>query len=435
MVLVPTAQYDIFTRHQPTHSSDTHGDHFGDELLLLKPVNTTRCEFRNINGISIGKQGLQFRDVFEQECDISADLFGLSETKLNQQNSTVSCLYHQTAQPAFGMHHCGVFGSSDIHYASPFRFGGTLTMAVDDTRGRVLDIISDSWGRWTALELRAKGDRKVLYITAYQVCAAPTNTRGSTAYQQQEAMAHLAHRPIENTRYNFQRDLRKFIFEKQHQQYSIILGGDFNDSLTQSRSGMRSLAIQCQLTDVWSHKYPGVEFNMRHPGSKRIAYVLVTPVLIHGVESVGYFPSKYRGKRDHWGIYIDFDTQVLFGNATHKLATTMQRGFKSTNPFAVTNYLTSAGQHSRSNKLFTLFATLATLDALDHVLAEKIDDIIGQAMMHGEKQCRPRRPSWWSRKLHRFRLWKSFLERAISGYRTKGEFTGTLQRLMKINHL
>jgi hypothetical protein len=32
-------------------------------------------------------------------------------------------------------------------------------------------------------------------------------------------------------------------------------------------------------------------------------------------------------------------------------------------------------------------------------------------------------------------LWKSILERAISGYRTQGEFTGTLQRLMKIYHL
>jgi hypothetical protein len=74
MVTATPAHYDIFTRHQPTHSSDTQGDHFGDELILPKPTNTTRCEFRNINGISIGKQGLQFRDVFEQERDISADI-------------------------------------------------------------------------------------------------------------------------------------------------------------------------------------------------------------------------------------------------------------------------------------------------------------------------------------------------------------------------
>jgi hypothetical protein len=169
MVTTTPAHYDIFTRHQPTHSSDTHGDHFGDELILPKPTNTTRCEFRNINGISIDKQGLQFRDVFEQERDISADIFGLSETKLNQQHSTVSRLYHQTAQQAFGMHHRGVLGGSDINYSSPFRFGGTLTMAVDGTRGRVLATLSHSWGRWTALELQARGGRKILFITAYQV--------------------------------------------------------------------------------------------------------------------------------------------------------------------------------------------------------------------------------------------------------------------------
>jgi hypothetical protein len=126
-------------------------------MILPKPINTTRCEFRNINGISIDKQGMHFRDVFEQECDISADSFGLSETKLNQQNDTVSCLYHQTAHQAFGMHHRGVLGGSDINYDSPFRFGGTLSMAVDDTCGQVLNTISDSWGRWTALELQTKG--------------------------------------------------------------------------------------------------------------------------------------------------------------------------------------------------------------------------------------------------------------------------------------
>ena len=86
------------------------------------------------------------RDVFEQERDISADLFGLTETKLNQQNSSVSRLYHKAAKEAFGMHQIGVLGGSTIPYASTVKYGGTLTMAVDDTRGRVLETISDSWG-------------------------------------------------------------------------------------------------------------------------------------------------------------------------------------------------------------------------------------------------------------------------------------------------
>jgi hypothetical protein len=148
------------------------------------------------------------RDVFEQERDISADLFGLTETKLNQQNSSVSRLYHKAAKEAFGMHQIGVLGGSTIPYASTVKYRGTLTMAVDDTRGRVLDTISDSWGRWTALKLQARGNRKVLFITAYQVCATPTNDQGSTAYHQQEAMARLTHRQNINPRVNFQRDLR-----------------------------------------------------------------------------------------------------------------------------------------------------------------------------------------------------------------------------------
>jgi exonuclease III len=233
------------------------------------------------------------RDVFEQECDISADLFGLTETKLNQQNSSVSRLYHKAAKEAFGMHQIGFLGGSTIAYALTAKYGGTLTMAVDNTRGHVPNTISDSWGRWTKLELQARCDRKVLFITAYQVCATPTNEKGSTAYHQQEAMARLAHHQNIHPRVNFQRDLRTFLQQKIQQKYSIILGGDFNEALDQPRSAMCSLAMQCELSDVWSNKYPDTEFNTRHPGSKRIDYVLVTPNILKCVQSVGYFSFKH----------------------------------------------------------------------------------------------------------------------------------------------
>jgi hypothetical protein len=209
---IPTPRpYAIFTRHLPIHHPDFHGAHQGHDLVLPKPANTTRCEFRNVNGISYDQKGNQFRDVFEQERDIDADIFGLSETKLNQQNPTVSKLFHQSARKTFGMNHIGTLGGSEIPYSSTIRYGGTLTMAVNDLRGRVLNKVSDPWGRWTYLELQAKGNRKILYITAYQVCTSPTYKTGSTAYHQQEAMARLEHRPLIQPRRNFQYDLRKLI--------------------------------------------------------------------------------------------------------------------------------------------------------------------------------------------------------------------------------
>jgi exonuclease III len=423
--------YALFQQHLHVTSTPAHGGHYGDPLILPKPSAITRCEFRNVNGLQLDKKGYQLRDVFEQERDIEADLFGITETKLNQQNSTVTKAYHQAAKQTYGMHHAGVLGGSDIHYDNTIRYGGTLTMAVQDIRGRVLNKISDPWGRWTALELQARGQRRVIYITAYQVCATPTNSEGSTAFHQQEAMARLEHRPNFQPRRNFQHDLRKFILCKIQLKYSIVLGGDFNESLDQPRSAMRELSAACGLTDVWAHRNPGEEFNTRHPGKKRIDYVLVSPDVVPCVSAVGYFPFKYRGNSDHRSIYVDFDTTKLFGNETTRLANLVQRGLSAKDPFATAVYLRATGKHATANNLFALSDRLCKLTTPDHALAEKIDDILGQAMLHGDNKCRSRRTPWWSRKLHRLRLWKSILQRLLSGFNTNGNFDATLQTLLQ----
>jgi hypothetical protein len=95
----------------------------------------------------------------------------------------------------------------------------------------------------------------------------------------------------------------------------------------------------CGLTDVWAHWDPGEEFNTRHPGQKRIDYVLVSPDVVPCGTAAGYFPFKYHGNSDHRNIYVDFDTTKLFGNETTRLANLVHRGLCSKDPFACTPYM------------------------------------------------------------------------------------------------
>jgi hypothetical protein len=193
---------------------------------------------------------------------------------------------------------------------------------------------------------------------------------------------------------------------------------------------MRELAVACGLVDIWARRNPGIEFNTRHPGSKRIDYVLVTPDIVPSVTAVGYFPFKYRGQSDHRSIYVDFDTALLFGNETSKLANLQQRGLVSTDPFSCTQYIRAAGKHAHANNLFELSLQLSNLTEPDHALAEKVDTILGQAMAHGDKQCKHRRTHWWSQKLHCLRLWRSVLYRLLSGFKTDGDFQDTLNQIL-----
>ena len=60
-------------------------------------------------------------------------------------------------------------------------------------------------------------------------------------------------------------------------------------------------------------------------GSKCMDYILcdacVSDTSIHGC----YEPIKYRLKRDHRAMIVDFDTNLLFGYPTATLATLAQR--------------------------------------------------------------------------------------------------------------
>jgi hypothetical protein len=185
-------------------------------------------------------------------------------------------------------------------------------------------------------------------------------------------MARLETRPNVQPRHNFQYDLCNYIRQKKQESYSIILGGDFNESMDQPRSAMRELAVTCGLVDIWARRNPDIEFNTRHPRSKRIDYVLVTPDIHPSVTAVGYFPFKYRGNSHHRSIYVDFDTATLFENKTSRLANLQKRGLVSTDPFSCTTYIRAARKHANENNLFALSIQLGYLPKPDHAFAEKV---------------------------------------------------------------
>jgi hypothetical protein len=126
----------------------------------------------------------------------------------------------------------------------------------------------------------------------------------------------------------------------------------------------------------------------------------VTPDVVPCITAVGYFPFKHRGNSDHRSSYVDFDNAKLFGNETTCLANLQQRGHCSKDPFACATYLHATHKHAKANNLFDLSIRLGDATQPDHDLAEKVDDILGQAMIHCSNKCRRRRTPWWSRQLH-----------------------------------
>jgi hypothetical protein len=90
-------------------------------------------------------------------------------------------------------------------------------------------------GRWTYQVLDGKGGKDILIVSVYQCCKQPKNSKGITAYHQQEIMLSETNRVDRNPRRNFYRDMKKFLKEIMpdeniaNNNITPILLGDWNE--------------------------------------------------------------------------------------------------------------------------------------------------------------------------------------------------------------
>ncbi len=295
-------------------------------MPLPQPDNSNRFYSGNVNGITYTQAGNAMRDHCEEQHHMEADVRGYIEHNLDTTNFRVREMFHKTTKLA-NPHYVLTMASSTIPAATTYKPGGTASIAMGDITGRIREQGSDDLGRWSFMKFQGKSGRVVTHIAAYQVCVRPTNKTGLTAFHQQETLLGRQKQSDTNPRKNFHSDLKRFIKECQQRNEDIYLAGDFNETLEHSTSRMRSMCAECNLVDIWTQLHPNhPDFATYIRGSTRIDYCLVSISLVSAIRSIGYEPFQFRSKTDHRGLYVDFHTDLLFGNKTHRLANTPTRG-------------------------------------------------------------------------------------------------------------
>jgi hypothetical protein len=417
-----TPMFNIFiptinnTETANLHRNSQANEYCGTPMPLPKPDNVTRFYSGNVNGIKYTKTGNPMRDHSEEQHHMEADVRGYIEHNLDTMNFQVREMFHKTAKLA-NPHYVLTMASSTIPAATTYKPGGTASIAMGDITGRLSEHGSDDLGRWSFMKFQGRSGRVVTHITAYQVCVRPTNKTGFTAFHQQEVLLRRKQRTDTNPRKNFHSDLKRFIQGCQLRNEDIYLAGDFNETLEHSNSRMRSLCAECNLVDIWTHLHPEhPDFATYIRGSTRIDYCLVSLPLVSAIRSIGYEPFHFRSKTDHRGLYVDFNTDLLFGNETHRLANTPLRGINSKDIKSCETFIEASYSHCSENNLFTNLSTLIQSGHRDDNAIEIFDQLIGAAGAHAEKQCKKKRRPWWSQELHEHRQWMSMLRRMESGF-------------------
>jgi hypothetical protein len=310
-----------------------------------------------------------------------------------------------------------------------------MILATDGITGRVINQMSDLLGRWTHLQLAGRNGRILNFITAYQVCPRPTNKTGTTAFHQQESLLRTQGRADPNPRRNFRKDLTAFLKPMKFRNEHIILAGDFNEPLDAGTSNMSKICQDIGLSDVFAIRHPETPEPATYiRGSKRIDYFLVSASVLTSVEKCGYDPFQFRLTSDHRGMFLDINTESLFGNLTQALAAIPSRLIRSKEAKSNTTYINEKYDHLEANNFFNNIDQLIADPLTNKPQAERLDNLLGQASIHAGNSCRKRRRDWWSQKLTTIRSKCHLLQRLLSGYHNKVNTRAAVQqRMLDIN--
>jgi hypothetical protein len=153
--------------------------------------------------------------------------------------------------------------------------------------------------------------------------------------------------------------------------------------------------------------------------------------IVSAIRSIGYEPFHFWFKTDHRGLYVDFHTDLLFGNETHRLANTPTRGINWIDINSCETFIEANYSHCSENNLFTNLSTLIQSGQWDDNAIETFHQLIGAAGAHAEKKCKKRRRPWWSQELHEHRQWMSMLRRMESGFMNRFNLTQAVTARMQ----
>jgi hypothetical protein len=376
--------------------------------------------FINLNGINLNKNAVKFRDLCEEIKKADIHLLAAAEHNLDTNKFVVRKTLQDIARRTFTRHSLQT-ATSSVRADKFYKPGGTMLLAQGDMIGRIKEKGSDTLGRWTWMKLVGKEQKIITVISAYQVCIRPTNRTGTTAYHQQESLLRQKGAKKANPRKYFHRDLNEFVRKAITRKEQIILVGDFNEPMNE-RSSMSRIAAKQGLVDIlFQRNSQSPEPNTYARGSTRIDYALISPDLTDAVKACGYEPFHQRVKSDHRGMFLDFDTQKLFGNDTQKLAPMALRDFTAKNPANNSTYIETKYNHLLEQRFFHSLQELQDKPHGDHECAERLDRILQQAGEVASKKVKRFHRPWWSLTITKARAKVEILRRQISGFKTNTE--------------
>jgi hypothetical protein len=224
------------------------------------------------------------------------------------------------------------------------------------------------------------------------------NAGPSTIFAQQYRLLRLTGVLVPNPRQQCIDGLHRTVATMIANQETVMIMGDFNESLGLDPRLMGSVCVSHDLFDAISNFHgESDEIPTYARGTKRLDYAVASASLRHLICACGYNLFNKNIHLDHQALLIDLRLKDFFGHVTPPLASPDLRFVSGASP-AVTQFVQKMHSHLRENKVFHAYQEFQLdRDVLDEPrrTVNKIDSLIGQAFQVAETLCyKPLKPPW-----------------------------------------
>ena len=399
---------------------------WGDDLLLNKDPNTFRLYYQNVNGIQLDEQGGDLHSICTIVQQLSCDLVGLCETKLDVSKYNVRKIISSNFHSHFQSNRFSA-STSTIPFEGTYKPGGTMTVCVDHHTSRYQGKFEDPLGRWSTISLTGKNSRVIHFITIYQVVAKATSGP-YTSYQQQLTALRLVDRDL-TPRQAFIYDIDTYLTNLTTPETQFVIMGDFNEVIGVDQSGFSKISTKFSLVDIHGHFHSiTTEVPTYARGTERLDYILCSTPLLTAVSKCGAEPFNQHIHSDHRALFVDWDEVQLFGSLTPTLKSHSQRRLLSKCLPSRLKYIDALHKYCVDHTVFQRLDNLREYPSTPD--AESIDRDITRGMLSAENKCRLLGQEQWSLHLQKARLLVDIFKHALSMVRLGLESRHKINKLL-----
>jgi hypothetical protein len=340
------------------------------------------------------------------------DIIALQELNLDTTQFQVRQQIFLVLRETFGSVKM-ITASTPVTKANTSKPGGVLLAIVGSCSHRVTTTHRDPFGRWCSATLAGRNQQDIRIYSAYQCVDDDIRYTGTNTYYAQlwRLFRDKDHR-YPQPRRRFIKDLHAELLALKHDGISLIVLGDFNETIGTSPALMASICSSIGLSDAIEHMHPQSENIPTYiRGRRRLDYGLLSHSLLPAITASGLNQFHEISSSDHRALFIDLQLSHMF-HATTPIVNAQLRHINSDSS-AAKAFVKHAYEHLLLNDVFLKYSSF--VEQVDHsptphLLANAIDDQITRSLLSAEKKiARPPRPPW-SEKLHKasqqVRLWK-----------------------------